>query len=140
MLVDVTIGRDPLLDMIANINGRAGGAERIDAGLYLCGHWNFEHIASVSNTYPDLPDDMCCYGVCDSPNQLVSAAPWLSTSPTKYVVSFVKIEKALEPKSGGWRWHKWGSYIGNQDPQCEYLADEPTIDVVYTYHIYEVKN
>lgn len=51
---------------------------------------------------------------------------------------FVKMERCEQYPEGGWRWHKWGPYIGVQNPQCEYLYDEKNIDVVYTYHIYEI--
>jgi hypothetical protein len=45
--------------------------------------------------------------------------------------------KANQPKEDGWRWRKWGQYIGALEPTCEYIADEPHIDKVYVYHIYE---
>jgi hypothetical protein len=41
------------------------------------------------------------------------------------------------PKSG-WRYHKWGDYIGSQNPQSEYLYDDTHIDAVWTFHIYEL--
>jgi hypothetical protein len=45
--------------------------------------------------------------------------------------------KANQSHEGGWRWHKWGEYIGKYEPQYEYLYDEPEIEKVYVYHIYE---
>lgn len=113
---------------------------KISKGFYLCQHWNFEVYLSEPNQWPDLPcDDVWCYGVCDNPQQLLARAPWLETDERRFVVSFVKLDKADEPPEGGWRWRKWGEYIGTQSPQCEYLADEPEIETVYTYHIYEVE-
>lgn len=38
----------------------------------------------------------------------------------------------------GWRWHKWGEYIGKQNPCCEYLEDEPEIEKVVCFSIYKV--
>ena len=38
----------------------------------------------------------------------------------------------------GWRWHKWGKYIGTQNPQCEYLNDETDIEEVVCFSIYKV--
>lgn len=32
----------------------------------------------------------------------------------------------------------WGAYIGNQNPQHEYIYDDKHIDKVYCYHIYEI--
>ena len=45
--------------------------------------------------------------------------------------------KADEPSSGGWRFRKWGEYIGKHEVTCEYIYDEPDIDFVYCFHIYE---
>ena len=79
-------------------------------------------------------------GVCDSPEQLLFKLPKSVTEgPVPYVISMVRLAKNLEPSSGGWRWHKWGEYIGEQNPRCEYLADEPEIEEVWTYHIYQVE-
>lgn len=46
--------------------------------------------------------------------------------------------KEHEPPKDGWRWHKWGPYIGTQEPKAEYLYDEPTITLIYTYTIIQL--
>jgi hypothetical protein len=86
---------------------------------------------------PDQEYYLGSYGVCDSPEQLLSIYDF-DADPRKFCISFVKIEKATQPSEYGWRWHKWGEYVGNQNPQHEYIHDEPEIDVVYTYHVYEL--
>jgi hypothetical protein len=40
---------------------------------------------------------------------------------------------------GGWRWHKWGEYIGVHEPQHEYLSYEQGIDYVLSYDLEIVK-
>lgn len=40
---------------------------------------------------------------------------------------------------GGWRWHKWGEYIGLHEPQHEYLSYEKGIDYVLSYSLEIVK-
>lgn len=40
---------------------------------------------------------------------------------------------------GGWRWHKWGEYIGVHEPQHEYLSYEKGIDYVLSYDLEIVK-
>ena len=40
---------------------------------------------------------------------------------------------------GGWRWHKWGEYIGLHEPQHEYLSYEQNIDYVLSYDLEIVK-
>lgn len=79
------------------------------------------------------------YGVCDSPDQFIEyAAGRLDVPDRFFVVSFVCIERSGQPESGGWRYHKWGDYIGQQNPQSEYLYHDTHIERVYTYHIYEL--
>ena len=80
------------------------------------------------------------YGVCDSPEQLMELyGEYLRSSPRRFCVSFTEVIKAQQSPSGGWRWHKWGPYVGKQEPQYEYLYDEKDIDKVCAYHIYELR-
>jgi hypothetical protein len=79
------------------------------------------------------------YGVCDNVEQVMAKYPELETSDRKFVVILTPIIKATQPSQGGWRWHKWGEYIGTQEPQCEYIYNEPIIEEVLLFHIYEVE-
>lgn len=145
MLVDVTF-RQPRGDMalILGMIGAGNGPitpDRIGEGMYLCGHWSIdqlgvqirEHWRETPPTWPEFEE----YGVCDTPEQAVEKLG-LRDRPEKLFVSFVKITRGSQPRDGGWRWHKWGSYIGNKEPQCEYIHDEPEIEEVYTFHVYEL--
>ena len=85
---------------------------------------------------PELPSGWY-YGVCDSVENLLERIPELVTSEREFVVLLTEIDRDTQPEEGGWRWHKWGDYIGTQTPTCEYIYDEPIIDLVYCYHIYE---
>lgn len=114
---------------------------RLGKGVYRHTNWNFELEFRGSQIfeldYPDLPGDFPCYGVCDSPKQLMRKLPEeILKSKKPYVISMVRIRKNEQSEVGGWRWHKWGPYIGTQKPTCEYLYDEPQIEKVWTYHIY----
>lgn len=40
---------------------------------------------------------------------------------------------------GGWRWHKWGEYIGKHNPQYEYLDHEIGIDYVLVWKLCIIK-
>lgn len=40
---------------------------------------------------------------------------------------------------GGWRWHKWGEYIGKHNPQYEYLDHESGIDYVLVWKLCPVE-
>lgn len=147
-----------------------GRVTRLDTGMYEVGGYNFRHHIPAHllvNEYPftppysafrDLPDDERLaaiqaayarldeinapgdYGVCDYPAQLIEKHPVIVTDERPLVVGFTKVVKADEPWDGGWRWHKWGEYIGDKTPECEYIADEgPDITEVYCYSICEVK-
>lgn len=77
------------------------------------------------------------YGVADSPSQALTRDAYLKANPdTCVVVFFTPICREDEPEHGGWRWYKWGEYVGDQGPKCEYLYDDKHIDMVYAYHIY----
>ena len=161
MLIDPKFAKlDPwTMEILAGSGAKLSGPERLETGFYLCRHWNFYMLFADRNAwklYPsDLGRELCsrelcsrelgsnidAYGVCDSPEQFKRAVgDMLISSPRKFCVSFVRIDRDLsnKGKGGGWRWHKWGEYIGEQTPTTEYLDDEESIETVYTYHIYEL--
>jgi hypothetical protein len=85
------------------------------------------------------------YGVADNIEQIKERyKEWLDDPDTKWVITITKVyqDKNYKGKGGGWRWHKWGEYIGTLEPQCEYLDDEDFGDdwqgYVLCYHIYKV--
>lgn len=80
------------------------------------------------------------YGVADNLEQVVALYNnnedgWFKGN---HVIFCTKILKDPTEPCSGWRWHKWGGYIGTRDPQCEYLNDEPDIDEVVVFCIYKV--
>jgi hypothetical protein len=82
------------------------------------------------------------YGVCDNYKQIIERdedAIACINSDDHFIIVLCKISKKDQPDVGGWRWHKWGKYIGDQHPMCEYIADEPEIDFVYVYNLYKVE-
>lgn len=104
-------------------------------GVYECNHFNFTfEIAEPVEEYEQF-GDLNAYGVCDSPEQLLAAYDFES-DPRAICISVVELHREDQPDNGGWRWHKWGPYIGTQNPQCEYLHDEPEIKTVWCYHAY----
>jgi hypothetical protein len=79
------------------------------------------------------------YGVADTlPQILAYAEDAIKDTGHTYVLEITRIVKEYQPAEGGWRWHKWGQYIGTQEPQCEYLFDEPDIEEVLVFHFHEV--
>ena len=127
-----------ILDVISKVNGN-GPSEQLQTGIYEVGHFGssdfprrgYEH-------YPTLPnEDIDCYGVCDNLDQLLSLIPEVINSERQFIITLVKVKKSQQSKTGGWRWSKWGPYVGTQDSQCEYLYDEPLVNEVFCYHIME---
>ena len=140
---------------------------KLQDGIFQIRHWNpegdYEELPSRSQFWPEvydkalsfkecwdargrllqeqgLPEDFSSYGVCDHPRQVLEKYPSLATCPGKFAITCVRLRKEWEEPGGGWRWHKWGEYIGTQDPQCEYLAHEPVIEEVWTFHIYHIQS
>lgn len=152
MFVDVEFEVRPDVGVILAIIGDGSPeATRLDVGLYQVRHFSFEHVAKAKlepywqemRTFDDVESGVTLlpseYGVCDSPDQFVGKfGGVLKSSSRKFCVSFTKICRDDQPESGGWRWHKWGPYVGEHEPTVEYLRDEPQIEVVFAYHVYEV--
>lgn len=80
------------------------------------------------------------YGVADSVEQIVSHYPEVNNPNREFIITVTEVRREDQPSKDGWRWHKWGSYIGTHEPQCEYLYDEQGIDQVLVYHILERRN
>ena len=67
------------------------------------------------------------YGVADSIEQIKEYyKKEISDKNNKFCISVTPVwqEPECKGEGGGWRWHKWGEYIGKLNPQCEYLDDE----------------
>ncbi len=80
------------------------------------------------------------YGVCDNvQNFLEVFDEELKSIKEEVFVILTPIFRKCQPEYGGWRWHKWGPYIGNHDQQHEYLYHE-SIDVIWIYQIFVVSN
>uniref|UniRef100_A0AB74UNK8 Large polyvalent protein associated domain-containing protein n=1 Tax=Caulobacter phage BL57 TaxID=3348355 RepID=A0AB74UNK8_9VIRU len=102
-------------------------------------HPDDEDAPPVAEGYSRIAGLVESYGVCDGPEQLLACIPDLIDDPdTRYFISMCEVRREHQEPNGGWRYHKWGPYIGNQNPQYEYLYDDKHIDAVYTYHIYTV--
>lgn len=143
MLVDVfprpdAKGMAPILEAIGR--GKPPGAVRLEKGCYQISHFSFNHMICVPlDEFPTIEGLDNSYGVCDSPEQFFGLyRTILEGSGDQFCVSFTELCKADESPEGGWRWHKWGPYIGTQDPQMEYLYDEPVIERVFVYSVYKL--
>lgn len=146
MLVDISLyeGEGDLkkiLDVIAQVNGNKTEVIHHQTGIYEIGHFNFGHFClETIERYPEFDTGFDCYGVCDNYEQILEHCPEIvMDKDRKFVISITSILKKNQSKEGGWRWHKWGPYIGKHKITREYLYDEPKIEKVFCYHVYEIK-
>jgi hypothetical protein len=80
------------------------------------------------------------YGVVDHWTQL--PLDLLEKDKRNLLVFLGRHVKVDQPAEGGWRWHKWGPYLGvfqEQVRENEYLYDTPDVVEVWSYQIVEIK-
>lgn len=126
-----------ILSMVASMNGGPTAPLKIREGVYEIGHFGSSHWPPG---YDDMPmfeePSFWCYGVCDNVDQILERCPEIAANNRQYIITLTPIVRANQPAEGGWRWHKWGEYIGTHLPLHEYLYDEKNIDQVLVYHVY----
>lgn len=130
-----------ILAMVAAVNGNNPAPITHQTGIYEVGHFGSSDSMRGFEDYPKFEptkdrEYRHSYGVCDDVTNLLAVYPELESSDREFVVSLTPVLRVNQSSDGGWRWHKWGEYIGAYEPQHEYLYDE-TIDKVYCFHIYE---
>lgn len=118
---------------------------RVYPGVYLA-HINFDKEIDdlIVNRWPsfdfEIADWFNAYGVVDSWTQL--PLTYLESDPRNLLVFLGRHTKAEQPAEGGWRWHKWGPYLGifrEQVKQNEYLHDTPDVVEVWSYQTVEIR-
>mgnify|MGYP000882924946 CR=1 FL=1 len=161
MLVDITPSPpDPTIATVLALIGHPNRAPtRVAEGVWLWPHFNPQYevvepldhfVKSMGNLLHAEVDGrdplvvmredgiLSSYGVCDGHENLLSHpdyAPVLA-GPRKLTVFLTEVARAAQPERGGWRWHKWGPYIGSYESKHEYLYDEE-IDRVFVFSIME---
>lgn len=138
---------DDVANLVASFRGGRSDARVLEPGAVEIGHFSLDLMLWGRNApemhmgWPYLIDNLNSYGVCDSPKQFLDRyRQMLSDDVRTFVVSFTHIAKdpGNRGQGGGWRWHKWGPYIGEGKPENEYLDDEDGFDAgVYCYHVYQ---
>lgn len=129
--------------IIAIMNGNKAGHTIIGEGLVEIGHFSSDLLLYGQNGGWDFQMiGAPTYGVCDSPEQFLKKfSAELIGDPRELCVFFthVKKDEMNRGRGGGWRWHKWGEYVGEGKPEMEYLDDETGFEGgVYVYHIHDI--
>lgn len=114
--------------------------EHYETGIYRHDGYAFNFNGFIEEKCNEnIVDEWVQYGVCDNYKQILERYNNLLSNPNKnYVIGLSVVERKNQSPEGGWRWHKWGEYIGTQNPEHEYLYDDTHIDKVYCFHIYEI--
>lgn len=113
----------------------------VETGIY---RDNFDFNFSEDDSIEEL-ERIRDYGVADNVEQIKTYFnKYINNLTEKYIISITPVFQHKENKGewGGWRWHKWGEYIGTLNPQCEYLDDEEfgeNFQYVLCFNIYKVK-
>jgi len=131
--------------IIAQINGidlssESAYFEHYKTGVYRHDGYMFNFDGFINERCEDeISDKWVVYGVCDNYEQVLERYKDILDDPNKnYVIGMCTVDRVRQSPEGGWRWHKWGKYIGTQNPEHEYLYDDTHIDRVYCFHIYEL--
>jgi hypothetical protein len=93
---------------------------------------NLSHIADEFN-FKNLID----YGLSDSMSQVLK-----EYDPESHIFTFYPIVRKHQPPMGGFRFHKWGEYIGiygDEVDKCEYIYDS-NIEFVWVFSVFLIKN
>jgi len=142
ILVPVESMQDPILAMIAVINGNSTETVEMQPGIYQIGHFGSSDFPGPGwERYPEFDPLQSGayrseYGVCDNIEQVLALFPELEAPGREFMVTLTEVRRENQEPDGGWRWHKWGPYIGTYEPKHEYLYYED-IDRVFVYHIHE---
>lgn len=137
------VNKDQLHTEAVNLHFEPPMVSEPQVGCYIRGGFGGSPWLPGYETFPELiglgedKEWESEYGVCDCVQQVLDTITTLHVPDRKFVVMFTPVLKKNQSPEGGWRWHKWGPYIGKHDPQHEYLYDEPDIDGVLVYNIYE---
>lgn len=114
----------------------------IETGIYRANFdFNFSAYAFIEKL--DWHDD-AIYGVADNIEQIKEyCKSYVDDLNKQYIIEVTPVfqDEDNVGKGGGWRWHKWGPYIGELNPQCEYLDDEdfgPDFKYVLCFTLYKV--
>lgn len=130
----------------------------IEPGIYHCGlnfnndinhYTDFDTNHAYSRLYSDgtiskiidgsyYSNTFDSYGVADNLEQIKAKYAEMIAGPNSIVIGITTITREDEPSSDGWRWCKWGAYIGTRQPQQDYLYDEPEIESVIVFQVYAV--
>lgn len=84
----------------------------------------------------DYENAIDSYGVADNVEQVKEHFKVLFDTDLEFCISVCPVKRKEQPQRGGWRWDRYGKYIGTQKPQSECLYDEPKIKEVLMFRLH----
>lgn len=136
--------------------------QEYSTGVIVCSDFNFNHIIDSKTNYETINDFFfvdkntgeiyqsifdeelgvvaSTYGVCDTIDEaILYFEACIANKKHEYCIVLSPVYRKNQPPDHGWRYHKWGTYIGTQNPQHEYLYDDKHIDMLYCFNLYVVR-
>lgn len=115
---------------------------KLKRGVYIA-TLNFDHFINSFCKSHVIDKDFCSnnldfsfdsFGVCDNVDQAMEyGRKRFKGIDHECVLRLYPVIKTEQHPVGGWRWRKWGDYIGTQTPTTEYIYDEPNIEMVFCF-------
>lgn len=103
-------------------------------------YYTHELVFEWCNEYEVDRSKPMIYGVADNIGQVLEYLKDYESEIGKCIININPIYKKDQPEDDGWRWHKWGPYIGNFKPQHEYIYDEKDIELVLCFEVIHLKD
>lgn len=103
-------------------------------GFYITYNFNDHYKINELTQFCEV-DNLFDYGVVDNASQIIENC----NIPDDCVILMTPVIKDEDAPNEGWRWHKWGPYYGVQNHMCEYLNDEPDVNMIYCFRIVKLK-
>lgn len=123
---------------------RNKGVYYTDMGLaYTLGRWyGYEVMRTSHGELDQLVNEgytgkgkLRASGLADNEDQVLARFKHLENHKGKFVIEMHPVLRKNEPELHGFRFHKWGEYIGDFDINREYLYDQKDMDVIYVFSI-----
>lgn len=126
--------------------------ERVGKGFYINKDFSFDkwflrqyYGYNVEDSYVKIlshlkEHGLRSFGVADSIEQVKEYYKELEASPEKFIVIMTPVYRKNESSYGGFRFHKWGRYIGEHALKHEYFYDHKDMDVIYTFRVLMVNS
>lgn len=138
------------IDFLKKVKDINDFLEPIKTGIYR-GYWSGDKIKDYcglnieeynSFLYKNFPNPSFRenFGVADNIEQILEYYPELLKSKDKFIVIFSDVYRKDQPEHYGFRYEKFGNYIGIQDIKHEFMYDDKHIDKVIIYWIFKILN